>query len=346
VVPLISTLGQIKKFFDTEDVSLPEPLEMFSRLTTYYFETLRDYEAQQRDQASVTTVKTISDPKEANNPLDHMLDEVHPILSKQTPKKTANWCDSRGNTSQISTPVDAHSGDVTRLLPNGSSDKKPKNRPGGEFAESPLPTYFRKVEPLHFPLPHAGPRGVIFRIYDGLGRMEYDVRISSPDLLRRWSLGLRKLMDEEATHEEILLKLDPSWGIDCAAVAWVLEHFPRQGMDVRPDPKTLARHCAVLWKYNCIPDPFKDLGDSMQPRSSSTSSGSVTLVNIDQQSTSPSGSLRCWQERKNRDTCRQLITIATVLGIPEILEDEIKTAVWGTSKKIEIAVPFAIDIEG
>ncbi|CZT44162.1 uncharacterized protein RSE6_04296 [Rhynchosporium secalis] len=41
VVPLIATMGQIKEFFGTDDVSLPQPLPLLSRLTTFYFETLQ-----------------------------------------------------------------------------------------------------------------------------------------------------------------------------------------------------------------------------------------------------------------------------------------------------------------
>ncbi|XMA13369.1 hypothetical protein WAI453_006160 [Rhynchosporium graminicola] len=41
VVPLIATMGQIKEFFGTDDASLPQPLPLLSRLTTFYFETLQ-----------------------------------------------------------------------------------------------------------------------------------------------------------------------------------------------------------------------------------------------------------------------------------------------------------------
>jgi hypothetical protein len=188
---------------------------------------------------------------------------------------------------------------------------------------------------------------VVFRISDGSNQSENDVRITQPDRLRRWSLGLRRLMDEGATSQQIPLKVDPKSGFDSAAVAWVLEKLQRQGLDVTPDPETLERHCAVLWKYECNPDLFKDLGDSVQPRSSSGS------PSIDQQSSiapsaSPSGGSRCWRGKKNNITCGQLITIAIVLGLQEVLEEEIKIAVWGTNKKVKVAVPLEkdIDIEG
>ncbi len=184
---------------------------------------------------------------------------------------------------------------------------------------------------------------VVFHISDGTGRKEQNVR--QPDLLRRCSLGLRKLMDKEDTNE-ISLELDPTSGIDCSAAAWVLNNLQRQQLDVRPDPKTLASHCALLWKYECIPDPFKNLGESMQPRSSSASSSSADQQSSIAPSASPSGGSRCWGGRKNSETCRQLITIAFVLGLQEILEDEIKTAVWGTSKKMDLAVDLGFDIQG
>jgi len=188
---------------------------------------------------------------------------------------------------------------------------------------------------------------VIFRISGGVTQNENDVRITQPDYLRQWSLELRRLMDEGATGKQITLKVDPDSGFDTAAVAWVLEKLQQQGFDVKPDPETLARHCAVLWKYKCNPDSFQNLGDSMQPQSSSCS------TSIDQQSSiassaSPSRGSRCWQGKKNNLTCGQLITIGIVLGLQEILEEEIKIAVWGTNKKVNVAVPLEkdIDIEG
>jgi hypothetical protein len=184
---------------------------------------------------------------------------------------------------------------------------------------------------------------VVFQISHGAIRREQNVR--HPDRLRRCSLGLRRMMDDQVTNEK-LLELDSTSCIDCAAAAWVLDNLQRQQLDVRPDPRTLATHCAMLWKYECIPDPFKDLGESMHPRSSSAS-----LTNGDHQSsmapsTSPSRSSRCWRGKKNSETCSQLITIAFVLGLQEILEDEIRTAVWGTSKKMKFAVDLGFDIDG
>ena len=184
---------------------------------------------------------------------------------------------------------------------------------------------------------------VVFQISHGAIRREQNVR--HPDRLRRCSLGLRRLMDNQVTNVK-LLKLDSTSCIDCTAAAWVLENLQRQQLDVRPDPKTLATHCALLWKYQCIPDPFKNLGESMYPRSSSAS-----LTNGDHHSsmapsTSPSRSSRCWRGKKNSETCSQLITIAFVLGLQEILEDEIRTAVWGTSKKMNFAVDLGFDING
>jgi hypothetical protein len=188
---------------------------------------------------------------------------------------------------------------------------------------------------------------VIFRISDGSNQSENVVRTTQPDSLRRWSLGLRRLIDEGGTSQQIPLKVDPKSGFDSAAVAWVLEKPQRQGLDISPDPETLARHCAVLWKYECNPDPFKNLGERMQPRSSSGP------PSIDQQSSiAPSASLsggsRCWQGKKDNIICGQLITIAIVLGLQEVLEEEIKIAVWGTDKKVKVAVPLKrdIDIEG
>jgi hypothetical protein len=35
-----------------------------------------------------------------------------------------------------------------------------------------------------------------------------------------------------------------------------------------------------------------------------------------------------------------------VLGLEDILEEEIKVAVWGTNKEVEILVPLGKDING
>jgi hypothetical protein len=224
---------------------------------------------------------------------------------------------------------------------------------------------------------------VIFRILNGPSQMVNDVRIAQPELklLRRRSLVLRKLMDEESSSQKkiIPLQLDPESHIDGGAIAWVLNDLQRQGGALRPNgecnPMVLAKHCAVLWNYHCDPDQFKHLGSSIQPRSSRPSSspsidqqsiiapnafpsidqqstiGPNVSSSIDQQSTiapnaSPSGSSRCWQGKRNNLTCGQLITIAIVLGLEDILEEEIKVAVWGTNKKVEILVPFGKDIKG
>jgi hypothetical protein len=186
---------------------------------------------------------------------------------------------------------------------------------------------------------------VVFQISHGAIRREQIVR--HPDRLRRCSLGLRRLMDNQVTNE-ILLELDSTSCIDCTAAAWVLDNLQRQQLDVRPDPKTLATHCALLWEYQCIPDPFKNVGECVHPRSSSASSTSDDHQSsiASSTSTSSSRSSRCWGEKKNSETCSQLITIAFVLGLPEIVEDEIRTAVWGTSKKMNFAVDLGFDING
>jgi hypothetical protein len=198
---------------------------------------------------------------------------------------------------------------------------------------------------------------VIFRIPKGPGQNVNDVRIEQPELLRRRSLALRKLIDKESASQRkiITLQLDPKSDIDSAAIEWVLNDLQREGDALQPDggckSKVFAKHCAVLWNYECDPDQFKRLGNRIQPRSSRPSSS----PSIDQQSTtgialstSPSGSSRCWQGKRNSLTCGHLITIAIVLGLEDILEEEIRVAVWGTNKKVETSVPLGKekDIKG
>ena len=183
--------------------------------------------------------------------------------------------------------------------------------------------------------------GAVFRISDGSR-----VRISQRDLLRSRSLGLRKLIDEEGVKREIPLQVDLSTDIDCAAVEWVVNELQQQKPDVDHDPKGLARHCAVLWKYQCIPDLFESQENNINPQSSSGSISSADQQSSITSSATPSRAPRCWQGRIKHQTCRQLITIAIVLGSRKILEEEIKTAVWGTNKEMDIIVPLGVDIKG
>lgn len=193
---------------------------------------------------------------------------------------------------------------------------------------------------------------VFFHISDGPGQKDNDVRIAHPDVLRRRSLKLRELMDKNSASQgkTIPLKLDPIHDIDSKAVEWVLENL-QKGDALQPEdgckPEVLAKHCTVLWNYECNPATFEHLGGSIQPRSSRQS----TSPSIDQEgniapSTSLSADSWSWRGKKCSRTCGHLITIAIVLGLQNILEEEIKVAVWGTNKKVEISVPLEKDIKG
>ncbi|KIM93347.1 hypothetical protein OIDMADRAFT_61686 [Oidiodendron maius Zn] len=83
---------------------------------------------------------------------------------------------------------------------------------------------------------------VIFRISDGSNQSENDVRIKQPHCLRRWSLGLRRLMDDGASSQQISLKVDPKSGFDSAAVEWVLEKLQQQALDVTSDERPIQKH--------------------------------------------------------------------------------------------------------
>jgi hypothetical protein len=194
---------------------------------------------------------------------------------------------------------------------------------------------------------------VFFRIFDGPGQKDNNVRIAQPDVLRRRSLTLRELMNNNSASQEriIQLELDPKYGIDSKAVEWVLENLQRERDAVQPEggckPGVLAKHCAVLWNYECNPATFKHLGGSIQPRSSRRSaSPSIAQESSIAPSTSPSASSRSWRGKINSHTCGHLITIAIVLGLQNILEEEIKVAVWGTNKTVETSVPLHKDIKG
>ncbi|KAH8745765.1 hypothetical protein BGZ57DRAFT_974389 [Hyaloscypha finlandica] len=183
--------------------------------------------------------------------------------------------------------------------------------------------------------------GAVFFVFDSSSERGSNVRISQPGLLRSRSLGLRKLMDERGVKQEIPLRVDLSTDIDCTAVEWVVKELQQQKPDIDPDPKGLARHCVVLWKYQCIPDLWNSQEKSIILWSSSSSMSSTEQ----QSSATPSRAPRFWQGRKKYQTCRQLITIAIVLGLRKILEEEIKTAVWGTNKEMDIIVPLGVNIK-
>jgi hypothetical protein len=207
--------------------------------------------------------------------------------------------------------------------------------------------------PSNSPETKAGPsRARAFRVSDGSGKKgtDVEVRIREPSLLRARSVGLKRLMDEQPTTSEIPLNIEGSVDIDCAAVVWVVENLQKQNPDENPDPKGLAkglaRHCAVLWKYECLPDPFRGLAENMQPKSNSGSISSADLQSSIALNGSTNGASRCWQGKRKGHTCRDLITLAIVLRFPEILEEEIKTAVWGTERKMDIIVPLEFNIRG
>ncbi len=96
---------------------------------------------------------------------------------------------------------------------------------------------------------------VFFRVCDGFSLTYCDVRISHLELIRRYSLGLGKLLYERNTDREILIKIDPQADFDISEVAWVIEKLQRPGLDLdyQADPKKLARICAVIWTYQCEP---------------------------------------------------------------------------------------------
>jgi len=191
---------------------------------------------------------------------------------------------------------------------------------------------------------------VFFDISDG--RQEIDVRISRPDTLKRRSLGVRSLMEAAKSQgERIPVRLDPESEVDSYAAQWVLEGLELPGDAILPEGEyaleALARHCAFLWEFKCIPDSFKPIWNSTKPRSSRQSGASSS----DQQSTNftiapPSKIPRCWRGSKSIDTCSRLLTVAVVLGLEDVLKEEILVAVWGTKMTIKTSAPLGNDIKG
>lgn len=93
VVPLVAILAQIKEFFKTDDVSLPEPLPLLSRLTSFYFEASKGYETKPSNQAwMIELIKAFPDSNESTTPSAHLVGDAQHISAKQPPMEnmTAN----------------------------------------------------------------------------------------------------------------------------------------------------------------------------------------------------------------------------------------------------------------
>jgi hypothetical protein len=181
-----------------------------------------------------------------------------------------------------------------------------------------------------------------FRICDDSSHTFFDVRISQPELIRRHSLRLAKLLDKRNTDREIQLMVDPQAHFDTPEVAWVIVNLqlPRLESLIQVNgPKVLARTCAVIWAYQCNPDLFKDLKIMIRP------SPTIWPASISSADTTTLGT-RWWQGQRDINTCGHLITTAFVLGSWGIFEDEIMVAIWGTSKEVKVSVNPGIDIEG
>jgi hypothetical protein len=185
---------------------------------------------------------------------------------------------------------------------------------------------------------------VEFHVRNASGR-ETPVRVEHPDVLRCRSLDFRELIDNKAAGKtpKITLNLpDSKYGIDFPAVEYILKNLQCDHINVSGgEPEALARHCAALYHYKCIPDIFKEIWDHTQPQSSQSS-----ILSDDQQSTaSPRESLRSWPGNRSITTCHHLITIAFVLGIQDVLEEELRFAVWGSRTRVESSL-IPVDIEG
>jgi hypothetical protein len=268
VVPLIATLGQIKEFFHTEDVSLPETLD---------FKGLQIFEEASREQTLIN--------------------------------------DSGGLTALPSSYV--------------------SNTPSINMMSLATEWSYAKQSSIS---------EVFFRVCDASSPTFCDVRISHPELIRRYSLVLGTLLDERNTDRYIVLKIDPQTDFDISEVAWVIENLQLPGLEAiyqKDDPKGLARICAVIWTYQCDPNSFKDLKIMIRPRSylPSDSTSILTVAATTRDS-------RCWQRKSDITNCGHLITTAFVLGSWGILEDEIMVAVWGTSKEVKVLANLGIDIGG
>jgi hypothetical protein len=187
------------------------------------------------------------------------------------------------------------------------------------------------------------PQG-LFHIVDGFRTTFGILPISQPELLRRRSLRLAKILDGRNTDQEIELFLDPHDDFNDLDVVWVIENLQLARLDSLyqvKDLKALARTCAVIWAYQCDPDLFKVLKSTIQQylltRLHSSPSRVVNSTTV----------VSRWRQGENDiTTCGHFITISFVLGLWEILEHEIIVAVWGTSEEVKGLANLDIDIGG
>jgi hypothetical protein len=182
-------------------------------------------------------------------------------------------------------------------------------------------------------------RDIVFHVLDA-SNQKTSISIEAPDLLKCRSLDFRDLIN--TAKGEITLNPSDSNFVDDLAVKFILENLQCDRMNVTDncEPKAVAMHCAALYRYKCIPDLFEEVWDHMEPKSSRLSRSSD-----DQPSPKfPRGALGSWGEKWVIATCRHLITAAFVLGNRQILEEEIRVAVWGMNASVEIPV-IPVDIK-
>lgn len=346
VVPLDATLGQVKELFATEDVSLPEPL---------YFETSEEHETRCSTQSLMTRVKSLPHPNEANISASHLVG-MAPKISSNRPSTsyTTDSSTSRATTGRISTLDTASDNSIVSTISslNDSDGASVDGHLRGISLRNRITSYDGSGG--H----RSSVKQIFFRISDISAREVYDVEVPQPDRIRRWSLKFRNLMDEGVSWHGMPLKISETSGFDATAVACVLEYLQRGDFgspdDVELDPQNLARLCSVLWTYKCAPDMFRYLGKQMQPKSSrhpwdlpsNESSGEQRSIDPSSGPSAMGLRDRRTHPKYNCSTSGHLITVALVLRLQDILEEELKVAVWSTNGEVETLINLDIDIQG
>ncbi len=134
--------------------------------------------------------------------------------------------------------------------------------------------------------------------------------------------------------------------IDAAALIYVLENLQSATAESGGGPcdlESLARHCNVLWEYQCNPDSFRSLWEDAKPKSSSSSTSGNQRGHVEEPAEFP----RCWRAKSSRRSTPVLLAnIALVLGLEEVFKEEISVAVWCSKAESKTSVPKLCSLPG
>lgn len=144
------------------------------------------------------------------------------------------------------------------------------------------------------------------------------------------SIELNNLIDRDKETGCTTLEPDLSAGIDHDALSSLINHLHKPAPQaVGPIAYSdLSRSCNALWKYKCNPDTFKGLASEMEKS-----------WNIKHSQRKGTG--KCWRLPIKDIDCNEsvyIVNIACVLGLDDILREELKIAIWKSTADLKTSV--------